>query len=677
MATQPEQPARQKSIDAAINSNGAAMRKILITARDRIEKEILTAVKTGDLKNAAWLRDNLYKRLREEYSTLQRNMDGWTRDATTEVAKEWTQYAVDDIPGGNYEKAWSRFSKTHLEKTIQQYSPTAMMDRAAVNAGNLSPAYGGMLTKDIDILRQVVEEKSVEQALTGMTAAQWRKEVQAEIEKRSKTWAFIDEAGKTWTANNYFNMLNRTLAAETARETYQVQMADSGHDLATIEGGIPPNCCDDCLAWAGKIVSVSGTSKEYPALKDAYDGGVFHPRCRHYLAVVLPGEEEEAKAEEERQRQWAKDNGFPLTKSKVAPDDVKPTKKEPKPAAEVKAPTITPAADARMKLAEISKEYDARVTEADKKYEEKRVQASNFRVENESKQFIALRDARARHNIPYYFTQTKKRGGVEYITTDWQHIPDGDPAKKEFQKYQLKKNALEADEKHYKQLKNDLVEERRRKQHEAILLPKSEAGTNKLAYKSPVFVGERKELFEQGANFTARFMGKTELDNYEIPIEPKTGSRSSHYRGTLNMVKGAGPSSAAHEMGHAYEYRDPTIQAKAQAFLFERNNGEKIQRLNTLYGGGFDSYEVACRDKWKDPYCGKLYMGEYVHEAQAFASANVNKAFDKGDPKYSNPMSTEIVSMGLEKLYIDPAAFQAEEPEYFDFMMNKIRGGGQ
>lgn len=339
----PERQDRQKSLDVAINRNGDEMRRILLSARDRVQLQIINAVKKGNPAGAAWIRDNLYRNLQKEYSKLQGDLNGWTRSSVTSVAQEWTKYAVEDIPGGNYDKAWTQFSKKHLDEIVAQFSPSTMAGRAAVNAGLLDPAVGGMLKQDIDSLRRIVQDTTREQAATGMTASEWRRIVQDRVLQENAAWKFIDSSGKTWSANNYFNMLNRTVAAETARETYLTQMAESEHDLATIEGGIPPNCCPDCLRWAGKIVSVSGTSKDYPSYKQAKEDGVFHPRCRHYLAVVLEGEEEEAKAEEERVRKWAADNGFPLTQKKVAPGDVKQTDKaKEKPLIEQQPPPSNP-----------------------------------------------------------------------------------------------------------------------------------------------------------------------------------------------------------------------------------------------------------------------------------------------------------------------------------------------
>jgi len=324
----PPQTERLKAIDAAILRNGADMRSLLLRARDKVQLDILRAVQSGNLANAAWLRDNLYSKLRKDYAGLQGDMATWTKGATKNIAKLWVGYAVADLPRGNYKAAWSTFSKKYLENTVAKFSPSTMMDRAAVKAGQLDPVMGGMLKQDIDTLRKVVMDAQRLQAATGMTANEFRKTVQDEVLKSRGAWTFIDRAGRTWETKNYFNMLNRTLAAETSREAYRDTMTEAGYDLATIEGGIGPNCCEACEKWAGKIVSITGKTKGYPSQDEAISEGLFHPRCRHYLAVVLSGDEDRAKQDEKEMRDYATEQGFPLTDSKVKPNDVETPKPE-------------------------------------------------------------------------------------------------------------------------------------------------------------------------------------------------------------------------------------------------------------------------------------------------------------------------------------------------------------
>jgi len=287
----PDKDARDKLKKQAINKNGTEMLKVLTSARDKIQVEIIKSVKAGNLTSATWLRDNLYPKLQKQYLDLQGGLTDWTENAVKSTARQWVKLAVDDIPKATFDESWGIFSEKLLDDAINKFSPSTMFSRAAVNAGQLDPIMGGMLKKDIDSLRDVVQNATRMQAVTGMTSQQWRKEVLSGVLDRNDAWSFIDKSGRTWEAKNYFNMLNRTLVTSVANESYMSTMTENGYDLATIEGGISDETHDACAKWVGQIVSISGTSKEYPALADATSEGLFHPNCVHYLAVVLPGEE--------------------------------------------------------------------------------------------------------------------------------------------------------------------------------------------------------------------------------------------------------------------------------------------------------------------------------------------------------------------------------------------------
>lgn len=84
------------------------------------------------------------------------------------------------------------------------------------------------------------------------------------------------------------------LAVTTARDFYsmgvQNGMMDRHEDLAMISREIRPHTCDVCRQWAGKTISISGRSKEYPSLDEALDAGLMHVNCIHYLIPVdYPG----------------------------------------------------------------------------------------------------------------------------------------------------------------------------------------------------------------------------------------------------------------------------------------------------------------------------------------------------------------------------------------------------
>ena len=103
-----------------------------------------------------------------------------------------------------------------------------------------------------------------------------------------------------------------------------------------------------------------------------------------------------------------------------------------------------------------------------------------------------------------------------------------------------------------------------------------------------------------------------------------------------------------HELAHVLELNDSTVHQKALQFLNRRTEGETPQRLSKLTGINYGKEEVSTPDKFFNPYVGKRY------------------------PKEFN--ATEIVSMGLEEMWSDPAGFAEKDPDYFDFIYNLVRG---
>lgn len=121
--------------------------------------------------------------------------------------------------------------------------------------------------------------------------------------------------------------------------------------------------------------------------------------------------------------------------------------------------------------------------------------------------------------------------------------------------------------------------------------------------------------------------------------------RSYHSRGTISI---AGPGSRTttatiHEMGHWLEFREPRVQRLATEFLNRRTAGQTPKWL----GRGYGRDEVFVKDNFFNDYMGKIY------------------------PLYR---STEITSMGLEYLMKDPTKLLREDPEYFNLMIQILRG---
>jgi hypothetical protein len=99
-----------------------------------------------------------------------------------------------------------------------------------------------------------------------------------------------------------------------------------------------------------------------------------------------------------------------------------------------------------------------------------------------------------------------------------------------------------------------------------------------------------------------------------------------------------------HEFGHAWEHSNPDLFARAKAFRDKRTAGERAIPLPGSRG------VVHRPDKFISPYAGKIY----TFQGKEYA--------------------TEILSTGLEFMGTDAARLAREDPSYFDFMYETLRG---
>jgi hypothetical protein len=110
-----------------------------------------------------------------------------------------------------------------------------------------------------------------------------------------------------------------------------------------------------------------------------------------------------------------------------------------------------------------------------------------------------------------------------------------------------------------------------------------------------------------------------------------------------------------HEMGHHVEFRIDGVFKAAKEFLEYRVKGQALKKLNELFpGSGYKDDEFGRDDEF-----GKAFG------AGTTASWYVGKHYDG---------ATEIVSMGLEKLYTDPVEFARKDPEYCKFIIGILDG---
>lgn len=300
-----EERRRAERLDANISKGEKEVREI-IRRHDKIVKGTI-AESTGkrNFASNASVREKLYKQLEVEYRKLDQDIKAWTINSANKTARDYWNYAHDDLPAGSIGGTFGTFSSKYVSDIVEQINPGTISAQAAVNA-----RIGGMYQADIRALRAAVSTTIAEGAVEGLTYSEMSNRMIDKILKTRPGFQFVDAGGRKWSADNYFGMLNRTLHANVARQSYMAAASsEAGFDLYQIEGGVtgssianPGDPCDD---WAGEIISLTGKTEGYKTYQDALDDGVFHPNCVHFIRAVLPSEVAAAKQERATERKEA------------------------------------------------------------------------------------------------------------------------------------------------------------------------------------------------------------------------------------------------------------------------------------------------------------------------------------------------------------------------------------
>jgi hypothetical protein len=135
------------------------------------------------------------------------------------------------------------------------------------------------------------------------------------------------------------------------------------------------------------------------------------------------------------------------------------------------------------------------------------------------------------------------------------------------------------------------------------------------------------------------------------------GSRSYFVprENTMYLIKNESGWVVVHEWGHYLENQRPAVHQACVEFLNRRyqeavrsglSESADVKPLKELTKvDAYQPYEVAFRDRFRDPYVGKVYR---------------------------DASNTEVMSMGLQYLYENPLRFRSEDPEHYYLTLGLI-----
>jgi len=125
---------------------------------------------------------------------------------------------------------------------------------------------------------------------------------------------------------------------------------------------------------------------------------------------------------------------------------------------------------------------------------------------------------------------------------------------------------------------------------------------------------------------------------------PLGGRANYNLQNQININAMDSRSVFIHEMGHYLEDVDPNVLGLSKKFLERRTAGESAMSMGDATGNpNYSSGEITKKDRFQNPYIGKIYKS-----------------------KWGVTVATEIMSMGLQMFYEDPAKLARLDPDLFD-----------
>lgn len=189
-------------------------------------------------------------------------------------------------------KAATPIPSAQIGNLIDPYKLTAL---AADLTGVTTRTNMQILRSVDDIHRRIIADVTAKELAGVGTRQQLADEALREYARRGIT-GFIDRAGRRWEMSSYVEMASRAAAMNASIEGHVQQLASQGHDLVIVSD--VPQECAQCRRYEGRVLSiwgsVAGSVTEdgktiAGSLQQARDNGLFHPGCRHSIALYVPG----------------------------------------------------------------------------------------------------------------------------------------------------------------------------------------------------------------------------------------------------------------------------------------------------------------------------------------------------------------------------------------------------
>lgn len=208
---------------------------------------------------------------------------------------------------------------------------------------------------------------------------------------------------------------------------------------------------------------------------------------------------------------------------------------------------------------------------------------------------------------------------------------------------------------------------------DGMVIPKDKRGTVavsmvKIDARYNITPARQKKLssnVQQGLDLVRAIVAADKLPpSLGVHVLQDSSARAFQYLGNIKVSSTSTPSTVAHELAHAIEHARPDILRQSAAFLYDRGRGEQPKRLKSLFPThNYRPQEITLEDKWTEKgghvYTGRIYCPGYdtsISREQFISSAR----------------GSEILSMGIQRMFESPVDFQRNDPEFYNFIKSQL-----
>ena len=241
-----------------------------------LTREIIHASASGKIQKA-----KVMVRINAELQALGVDVDAFIKEEIPRYYNDGANIALQDLRRLGVDldpKTGGALINREAIKALTDESAEAIAQSMTAISRSVRQRLGEVLKTQLSFI--IAEGKLSGDTLKTITSA-----VRDQIEKNGLT-ALRDKSGRSWSMDNYADMLVRTKGVEARNQGLTNQMLRYGYDLVQVSNHGTDHPA--CRKYEGKILSLTGKTPGYPTLEQAKLDGLFHPRCKHAMNVINP-----------------------------------------------------------------------------------------------------------------------------------------------------------------------------------------------------------------------------------------------------------------------------------------------------------------------------------------------------------------------------------------------------